>query len=288
MLKRIALIMVGALLAGSVIADNHLKPLPSICPPQTALMRRLALQGVFDVTPSINTLIVNVIDGKLPQVRQQLSVMPATDAVRWRQSALIIAAYAQNPAIVEALLHDGAAINGQGWIPRLNRSFHDQAIEAVQKDPNWETNPTMAFDAHPDAGAVLAFQGSLDGPALSIGAECGDAVMINALLSHHPDIDAKPAPNVVNPLGFAIATSNKTIARLLLDRGANPDDALRLATALGHADMAELLLNHGADPCRANLKVRTPGATLVSIGNKKGLPDALLRRLACPAVATTH
>jgi len=42
------------------------------------------LRGAFDAPPAINTLMLNRVDGKMPQVRQQLSEMNKSDAAIWR------------------------------------------------------------------------------------------------------------------------------------------------------------------------------------------------------------
>lgn len=280
----VAWLMLGMLFTCNAIADDGLKVSPPFCSWQTTLMHRMAMQDTFDEPPAINALIANAIDGKLPQVREQLSAMPAADASRWRQSALIAAAYAQKPALVEALLHDGAAVNDKGRLPGLKRGFHDQVVDEMKKNPGWETSPNL----FPDADAVLTFEGGGDGPALFIAAQCGDVSTMNVLLHHHPDVDVRPVPNSVNALEFATIAGNTAIVQMLLDGGAHPDSALRLATAHGNATLVKQLLDHGADPCHADVGISMPGTTLASIGEKKGLPNALIKRLACPAVAVAH
>lgn len=284
---RAALLALSLLLASPILAGTT-PTLPSICPSQTTVMRELARQADFDAPADINQLIVNVIDGKLPQVRQQLATMSSTSAARWRQSALIIATYARQPAIVEAMLDDGAEVNAKGNLPGLKCKFKTQAQKNAEADPNAYTataKPQAAFDE----AAVMAFgNAGPDGPALFTATQCADVPTMELLLRHHADVDAKPAPDVGDSLALAVGTNNATAAKLLLDHGANPDRALLSATALDRASMVEMLLDHGADPCRSNQFIRKPGATLASIGKKQGIPDVLLKRLVCPANTNDH
>lgn len=138
MLSRIAMLSVGVLLSGAIAAAEKPRP-PStlICPVQTNWTRLLAVAGAFDAPPAINALIVNVINGKLPQVRQQLDAMNPVDAARWRQSALVIAAYAREPAMVAGLLDDGALVDGQGMLPGVDCKSRDRVIAQMKKDPPW-------------------------------------------------------------------------------------------------------------------------------------------------------
>lgn len=275
------------LLAGPILAGTA-PTLPSICPSQTVGMRELARQADFNVSADINRLIVNVIDGKLPQVRQQLAAMSPTSAARWRQSALIIATYARQPAIVEAMLDDGAKVNAKGSLPGLKCKFKTQAQKRVQADPNAYT-PTAKPLTNFDEAVVLAFgNAGPDGPALFTATQCADVPTMEILLRHHADVDAKAAANSADPLAFAVFMGNMTTANLLLEHHANPDRALLTATTGDRAKMVELLLDHGAYPCRSNRFIHKPGATLASIGKKQGVPDVLLKRLACPADANAH
>jgi ankyrin repeat protein len=282
MLSRIALLVFGLLFAASAAAGETLSPAKLLCPYQTALMRKLALQGVFDASPAFNTLMVNVIDDKLPQVRQQLIAMDKVDATRWRQSALIIATYAGHSAMVDSLLDDGAMVDDQGSMPGLKSSFHDQTVDDIKKDPKWDTtypNPKTGFELD----EVLMFRDVTDGPALSTAAMCGNVATLDILLNHHANVTAR-----VDALESAVSQGNEVIAQRLLDHGANPSGGLREASFSGNAAMVGLLLDHGADPCRANLTIRKPGVTVASLGRDKGLPNSMVRRLACPTAITMH
>jgi hypothetical protein len=286
MLSRIVLLVFGLVLTESAVADQKPFPPTLICPYQTSLMRKLALQGVFDATPAINTLMVNVIDGKVPQVRQQLSAMNKTDATRWRQSALIIATYAGRPAMVDSLLNDGASVDDQGSMPSLKCSFHDQVVADVKKDPKWDsTNPAPKTGFKLDE--ILMFPGLSDGPALHTASMCGDVATLDVVLNHHANVKTH-LPKSVDVLILPVLQGNAAIVQRLLDHGADPSGALRAAAASGDAAMTQLLLDHGAEPCSANLTIRKPGVTVASLGRDKGLPDPIVKRLVCLTATTMH
>ncbi|OOG51371.1 hypothetical protein B0E50_01245 [Rhodanobacter sp. C01] len=257
-----------------------------MCTNQTDLMRKLALQGKLDVPPAINSLLINVIDGKLPQVRQQLGTMNKVDAARWRQSALIIAAYARLSTIVDSLLDDGALVDGRGSMPGLKRNFHDQIVADVKKDPKWDsTNPDPKTALELDE--LLMFPGGHDAPALSIAVMCDDVKTLDIVFNHHADLEAQ-WPKGANLLLLPIIRGDTVMVQRLIDHGADPSDGLAAATASGHAAMVQFLLDHGAEPCRANLAIRKPGVTVASLGKSKGLPDSMKKRLVCPTTATMN
>jgi surface polysaccharide O-acyltransferase-like enzyme len=83
----------------------------------------------------------------------------------------------------------------------------------------------------------------------------GDLGDLMAALDQGAGIDAPDPAIGLTPLGWAAAASQTEAARLLLDRGANPnaparDGSAPLHTAafLGRPEMASLLLTRGADP----------------------------------------
>jgi hypothetical protein len=271
MLSRIALLALGLLFAMQAIADDsHPFQPPMACQYQTTIMRRLALLGAFDVPPAINTLMVNVIDGKLPQVRQQLNTMPTADAARWRQSALIIATYANDPMVVKALLSDGATVDGSGWMPSLKQSFRDQAVEDIKKDPNWETNPKPITDFRKAAVLWFPVKAGPDGTALIIAARCNDVGTLDVLLQQHADIDVNPFPDGMN--------------------------ALEVSVSLGNTATVQRLLEHGADVCaedrlihRRQLERKTNHfSTIADWGRQGKLPDDVVVGLTCPAFDSAH
>jgi hypothetical protein len=309
MLLRVALLVFGLLLAGSAAAGQKPFPLTQICPYQTLLMRKLALRGVFDAPPAINTLMLNVIDGKMPQVRQQLSEMNKGDAARWRQSALIIAAYAREPAIVAGLLDDGALVDAQGTLPALDRKFRDLLLAEVKKDPKWDSvDPDPKTARLQDADFL--FDGRPDGPVATIAAQCSDLATLDVALSHNANLKAR-TPHSNDVMVMAVSADDPVIVKRLLDHGADPSialgdssDGLITAIAGGNAAMVTLLLDHGADPCAEyrsrqqridayqtkHHKQKMALPTDAEVGRHKNLPDDLVARLTCRAfdTASTH
>jgi hypothetical protein len=268
-------------------------------------MRKLALRGVFDAPPAINTLMLNVMDSRMPQVRQQLSEMDKGDAVRWRQSALIIAAYAREPAMVAGLLDDGALVDAQGTLPTFDRKFRDQLLAEVKKDPKWDT-----VDPDPKTARLLdadfLFDGRPEGPVATIAAQCSDLATLDVALSHHANLKAR-IPHSNDVMVMAVLSDNPVIVKRLLDHGADPSsalgessDGLIAAIAGGNAAMVTLLLDHGADPCAEyrgrqqridvdqtkHHKQKRTLLTDAEIGRHKNLPDDLVARLTCPAPDT--
>jgi ankyrin repeat protein len=79
-------------------------------------------------------------------------------------------------------------------------------------------------------------------------------------------------------LGLAAFFGHRNAAGLLLEAGANPNQAsrnalhvapLHSACAAGHAAVAELLLQHGADPNAAESNGMTPLHTAAGTGNRE-------------------
>ena len=302
MLPRMALLVAGFLLAGTAkgVEKPH-PPLTLICPAQTALARTLAVHDAFDAPPAVNALIVNVIDGKLAQVRQQLDAMDTADAARWRQSALVIATYARNPAMVAGLLDGGALVDGQGALPDIKREVRDELLAEVKKDPKWATVDPAPKTAR-ELDAVFLFDGRLDGPAATIAAQCGDLATLDVALDHHANLKAR-IPNSNDVMAMAVTADDPVIVKRLLDNGAAPSstvgesaDGLTTAIVQGNAAMVKLLLDHGADPCAEyrsrqqrldayQAKHHRPKRTLPSdaeIGRRQKLSDDLVAQLSCP------
>jgi ankyrin repeat protein len=93
---------------------------------------------------------------------------------------------------------------------------------------------------------------------LTIAAALGDIDRVTRLLDEDPAQVQSARPNLRRPLSAAVGFGHDTIARLLLERGADPtwpdaDDAprgaaLHHAARLGNRELVELLLARGADP----------------------------------------
>ena len=306
MLPRIALLVVGLLLAGTVKgAERPRPPLTLICPAQTTLARTLAVHDAFDAPPAINALIVNVIDSKLAQVRQQLDAMGTADAARWRQSALVIAAYAKNPAMVASLLDGGALVDGQGALPNLKRKIRNELTAEVKKDPKWAAVDPDSKTAR-ELDAVLLFDGRLDGPVAAIAAQCGDLATLDVALNHHANLKTR-IPHSNDIVVMAVLADNPMIVKHLLDHGADPTsaptgsaDGLGAAIVEGKSAMVTLLLDHGADPCAEDRsrqrshdayqarhpREKYPLISAAEMARRKNLPDDVVSRLTCPGFDT--
>ena len=93
---------------------------------------------------------------------------------------------------------------------------------------------------------------------LTIAAALGDLTRVTAMLADDPSRIREARPWGKRPLSAAVEIGHDAIARLLLDRGADPNwpegtaaprgFALHSAARAGNRAMVELLLNHGADP----------------------------------------
>ena len=92
---------------------------------------------------------------------------------------------------------------------------------------------------------------------LTIAAALGDLDRVTALLDQNPACISQVRPNGKRALSAAVKFGHRGIARLLLDRGADPNwpesDAphgasLHAAARAGDRELVELLLAHGADP----------------------------------------
>ncbi|MFC5436525.1 hypothetical protein ACFPME_08150 [Rhodanobacter umsongensis] len=210
--------------------------------------------------------MVVAIDGKLPQVRQQLVALKPGDLAFWRQTAMLTAVWAGQAAVVDGLLNDGAAVDGMGWLPPLKHDFYQQTVGTMEQDPRFG-GPAAVNQL--EAAGLVSNQRTQLGPALPIATECGDVAMLDVLLRHHADVQARQAPNTADALDMATVEGNAAIVRRLLDHGANACTHDRL----GRERM---------------LKASRKFIPLAEVGRRAGLPADLAARLICPAVASTH
>ncbi|HEV7123206.1 MAG TPA: hypothetical protein VGN24_07230 [Rhodanobacter sp.] len=267
MFMRMAMLGLGlGLTAQAAAAGNKTPPQREICRQSTPVIRELWAKGAYDAPPAVATLMLDAIDGKLPELRRQLQAMQPTDAARWRQLAMLTAAWTGQPSVVDGLLDDGAAVNAKGWIPPFKPGFFGQTVDAMQHDSRLggpaAVNGLMAT-------GVVGNEGHSTAAALTVATECGDVATLDVLLHHHADVAPREASNVADPLTVATVGGDAAVVRRLLDHGADPcaDDRR----------IAQFRLQH---PTR-------PTHTLAQIGTRVQLPTTLVARLTCPAVAET-
>ena len=228
------------------------------------MIRELWQYDLYDAPPAVATVMVDAIDGKLPQVRQGLAALSPDEQAHWRQVAMLTAAAAYQPSVVDGLLDDGAAVNDTVRLPPFKKSFEHQVENAMAQDPRMGPDVVKGFKA----AGVMRNDGYVIGPALLSATSCDDPATLDVLLRHHANVAVRtipwPKPDVPRS-----------------------SYALLISVVQGHADIAQHLLDHGADVCASNRLIRKPGATLATIGQHSHLPDALIRRLTCHA-PTTH
>ena len=127
---------------------------------------------------------------------------------------------------------------------------------------------------------------------LSVAAAFGDLRRITAQLNEDPGRIRQSRPWGKRPLSAAIDFDHPAIARLLLNRGADPNwpegadaprgFALHSAARLGNHEMVELLLDHGAESQRACrfIRQRDVGGQDIRVAQAAALawgPSRLLR-----------
>lgn len=251
MLVRLALIACTLCLLQPAIAAEPVPTEVNLCRQSLPTIRELWQRDLYDVPPAVATLMVDAIDGKLPQVRQGLAALPEAEQARWRQVAMLTAANNYQPAVVNGLLSDGAAVNEPAQLPPLKSGFAHQTEHAMAHDPRFGPRAVNGLKA----AGLMRNDGSLTGPALLTAAVCDDTATLDALLRHHADVMVRATPHSA--------------------------DALTVAIVDGHADIAQRLLDHGADVCADDHRIRKPGATLASIATHNHLPGALVQRLVC-------
>jgi ankyrin repeat protein len=107
--------------------------------------------------------------------------------------------------------------------------------------------------------------------ALGATARVGELLAIGRELVEQYSADGFTA------LGLAAFFGHRDVARLLLDAGANPNQAsrhalrvapLHSACSAGHSALADLLLQHGADPNAEESSGMTPLHTAAGAGNR--------------------
>lgn len=257
MLARLALIACAFCIAQTAIAAEPAPTSDNLCRQQLPTIHEAWLHGAYDALPAASAAVVAAIDGKLPQLRHSLASLPTAEQPRWRQVAMLTAASAYQPAVVDGLLDDGATVDDQALLPPFKQAFAKQLSDTASHDPLFGgPNTIKALQAQD----LVANRANAYGPALLVAAHCDDTATLDVLLRHHADVMARAAPNAA--------------------------DALTVAVVDGYAGIVQHLLDHGANVCADDQHIRKPGVTLASIGHRSRLPNALMQRLTCHAAAT--
>lgn len=116
-------------------------------------------------------------------------------------------------------------------------------VQLNVKVGDWAMGWNMRHPGTPLTGAVVRKENERIAPLLDAGA----------------DIEQPEARLKMRPLGWAVMTGNDEAARLLLERGADPNGAtpdgntpLHAAALAGRAELVKLLVSKGADSSRVN------------------------------------
>jgi hypothetical protein len=257
MLARLALIACALCALQPAVAAEPASD-TNTCRLALPMIREAWQQGAYDTSPALAAVMVDAIDGKLARVREGLAALPAAGQAHWRQVATMTAANTYQPAVVDGLLDDGAAVEGKVRLPPFKSAVHDQLLDSMDHDAHFGGPGTVK--AMQSTGLMDGNRGLLVGPMVSMVASCEDAATLEVLLRHHANPMARSAPNVA--------------------------DALTLAVINGHAAITTLLLDHGADVCEDDRHFHKPGITLASLSRRNHLPEALVQRLTCHEPAT--
>lgn len=227
----------------------------NICRQVLPTVRGLWRRDLYDAPPAVAAVMVDAIDGRLPQLRRGLAALPPDEQAHWRQITMLTAADAYQPAVVDGLLDDGAAVDEPARLPALKSGFYRQVGKTMARDPHFGHDAVQGLQS----AGVMNNHGNLVGPALPMAVACSDTATLDVLLRHHANVMARAAPDVT--------------------------DALTAAVIDGDAPIVSRLLDHGADACADDRRIRRPGTTLASIGQRQHLPAALVQRLTCHAPA---
>lgn len=275
MFARLLLVLLALQLCSRAHAEEAKNQLTSAqpCHLTIATGRSIWLQDQLVAPPEVSALMVDVIDGKVPQALQKLRNLPPGETARWRQTALLTAAFAGQPAMTEALLNDGAEVNGRGWMPAYRPSFFDATVDAMKQDPRF--GGAQAVERMKASG-LMNDHGQDMGTALESAVGCDDAATVEVLLRHHADAGTRFRPDGGDVLILAIIRGNAAIVRALLDHGADPCDDDR-------RERQGRTAYNAAHPGHENAR---PLLTYAAMGRRAKLPDDVIVRLSCPGYDT--
>ncbi|WP_158756026.1 hypothetical protein [Dyella sp. S184] len=266
MFARFAFVALGMLLAHGVFADELPLQHEQCVSEWTTVVRKAYLLGAMSATPDISRLMVNAGDGKLEDVRRQLSAMPPSDAKQWRQAAMITAAWSGQSREIDGLLGDGAEVDAAAQIPTFGKALVGQ-MQAL--------NPQL-FKAAASAGILDQGELRTSGPALAIAIECGDATTVGVLMHHHANAKLRPGGGGADVLLWATIHGDAAIVQTLLDHRVD----------VCEDDRRERQLRHEYNTKHPGHENTRPLLTYAELGRRAKLPDDVVARLTCPAYDT--
>jgi ankyrin repeat protein len=150
--------------------------------------------------------------------------------------------------VVRILLDAGADSEWDG-------DYGDRLIE-MAKERGYDAVAAILEPARDRQKKALPTETREDNP-IHLAVETGDLQQVRELLDAEPSLIREARPNGRRPLTTAVEFGHESMARFLLERGANPTwpernadkgRALYLAARAGNRAMVELLLSFGADP----------------------------------------
>jgi len=187
---------------------------------------------------------------------------PMLRALLARDPSLIDSEYFYAPAIhfavreghleaVQVLLEAGADPDGNG--------SHDCSLIEMARERGYDAVAQLLETARSDRAVPIPAEGddSVADYPVTTAAALGDLDRVTALLDEDPGRIREAPPKGRRALSAAIQAGHVAVARLLLERGADPSwpendarsgAALHAAAKAGDRELVELLLAHGADP----------------------------------------
>ena len=151
-------------------------------------------------------------------------------------------------AVTEVLERAGAEARSRPDVEERWRASFTELDLLLWSGPFWNVRGEL------DAARSLAGEA----PGIVIAAALGDEERVRALLTEDESQANRERANGKRALSAAIEFGHDAIARLLLERGADPNlpegemaprgSALHAAARLGNAGLVEALLDYGADP----------------------------------------
>jgi len=231
------------------------------CRQERPLVRELWQRRLYDAPALAKHVVIAAISGDLADVRQSLDALPRSEVARWRQVAMYTAAEQGQSAVVDALLNDGASVDGSAKIPPLDTGLYRRTVDDLSQQPPFNAKAVKGMQAL----GIVSNEPQESGPTIFIAIGCNDLATVNVLLHHHAEPMASwPTPHSADPFISAIIFDEPEITRTLLDRGADPC-----------SEDERLLRNAKA--------MHRPAHTVAEIGKHTGLPVSLLSRLECHA-----